>query len=400
VLDTRFFFYTDQRIFDSRTGTVIQDFINVLKTNSRPDSNLPLEGDTRLRIIGQPVQSDGYVDDFQVLISYQDSDSDGVPDNPDFFEDIVAPAVNSNTKYVFLQQTVDFDNLQRYLIVNPAVVNETYPSLSSLELVKSQYLVGQVFYAYAEPTSTALNAPEGVFYTLTEDSSGVRSYTVNEEFIARVGRQSLYFQYRHNSPLTSRLDPGSTNIIDLYVVTLQYYTAYQNWIKDSTNTLTEPTPPTIDELTTAYAGLQDYKMISDNVIVNSVEFKPLFGAKAPEALRGTIKVIRSQQSTASVSEIRSLVVATMDAYFSIDKWDFGDTFYFSELAAYIHSQIGDIVSSVVLVPLNPQKSFGDLYEIRSAPNQIFVNAATINDIEVIQALTSTNIRTAPGSGVI
>jgi hypothetical protein len=55
---------------------------------------------------------------------------------------------------------------------------------------------------------------------------------------------------------------------------------------------------------------------------------------------------------------------------------------------------------VVLVPINPQKSFGDLYEIRSAPNQIFVNAATINNIEVISALTSTNIRTAPGSGVI
>ena len=76
------------------------------------------------------------------------------------------------------------------------------------------------------------------------------------------------------------------------------------------------------------------------------------------------------------------------------------TFYFSELSAYLHATLGDLISSVVLVPLNPQKSFGDLYEIRSAPNQIFVNAATVNNIEVIQALTSTNLRTAPGSGVI
>jgi hypothetical protein len=50
--------------------------------------------------------------------------------------------------------------------------------------------------------------------------------------------------------------------------------------------------------------------------------------------------------------------------------------------------------------LNPQKSFGDLYEIRCAPNQIFVNAATVANVEVIEALTSNNIRTAPGSGVI
>ena len=28
------------------------------------------------------------------------------------------------------------------------------------------------------------------------------------------------------------------------------------------------------------------------------------------------------------------------------------------------------------------------------------NAATVNNVEVIQALTSTNLRTAPGSGVI
>ena len=58
------------------------------------------------------------------------------------------------------------------------------------------------------------------------------------------------------------------------------------------------------------------------------------------------------------------------------------------------------MASVVLVPLNPQKSFGDLYEIQCAPNQIFVNGATVNDIEVITALTSSNLQTAPGSGVV
>jgi hypothetical protein len=391
VLETRFFFYSGQQIYDSRTGTTVRDFINVLKTNSRPDSNMPLQGDTRLRIIGQPVQSDGYVDDFQVLVGFEDSDGDGVPDNPDFFDEIVAPEVDSNLKLVFLQSTVDFDNLQRYLLVEPGVVNSDYATLDDIELVKQSYVDGQVFYAYDQAS----------FYSLTVNlNTGVRTLVARSDFIARVGRQSLYFQYRHNSPLTSRLDPGSTNIIDLYVVTLEYYTAYQNWIKDSTGTVQEPIPPSINQLTTDYAGLQTYKMISDNVIVNSVEFKPLFGALAAEELRATIKVIRAANSTASISEIKNLVVANMDAYFSIDKWNFGDTFYFSELAAYLHSQIGDIVSSVVLVPLNQQKFFGDLYEIRSAPNQIFVNAATVNNIEVIQALTSTNLRTAPGSGVI
>ena len=66
----------------------------------------------------------------------------------------------------------------------------------------------------------------------------------------------------------------------------------------------------------------------------------------------------------------------------------------------MHKNLGTIISSVVLVPLDQQKSFGDLYEIRAEPMEIFANAATIDNIEVIEALTSTNLRTAPGSGVI
>jgi hypothetical protein len=389
VLQTRFFFYEDQLVYDSRTGTIIKDFINVLAVNTKPDSTEPLPGDIYTTIIGQPVESDGYVDDFQVLVSYRDSDNDGVPDNPDFFEEIVGTATNPGS-LVFLQQTVDFDNLQRYLLVEPDIVNYDYATLDEIELAKTEWTPGQVFYAYVEEA----------FYQLSISVTGVRTIVSVSGWIARTGRQALYFQYRHNSPLTNRIDPGTTNIIDLYVVTLNYYTSYQNWLRDTTGTVPEPDMPTIDELSTEYQNLQDYKMISDNVIINSVVFKPLFGPKAAQQLRATIKVIRAQNSTASTSEIKSAVLAEMNAYFSIDKWNFGDTFYFSELAAYLHSQLGSIISSVVLVPLDQQKSFGDLYEIRSQPNEIFANGATIDNIDVIEALTSTNLRTASGSGVI
>lgn len=391
VLQTRFFFYGDQQVYDSRTGSVIKDFVNVVKTNSQPDSALPLNSDIKLTIVDQPVLSDGYVDDFQVFVGFTDSDADGVPDNPDFFNEIVAPTVNPTSKLVYLQKTVDFDNLERYLLVEGGIVNADYGTVEEIELVKEQYIAGQVFYAYTSE----------LFYVLSVDyTTNIRTLTLSSDWIARTGRQDLYFQYRHNSPLTSRIDPGTTNIIDLYVVTAEYYTAYQNYIRDTTGTVSEPSVPTINELTTAYQGLQDYKMISDTMILNSVEFKPLFGAKADESLRAIIKVIKAFNSNASDSEIKTQTVAAMNNYFSLSNWDFGDTFYFSELAAYLHAELGGIISSVVLVPLNPEKSFGDLYEIRSTPSQIFVNAATVNNIEVIQALTSTNLRTAPGSGVI
>ena len=402
VIQTRFFFETGNRIYDPRTGNTISDYINVLRTNSLPDSNVPLPGDIVLKVTGQPVQVDGLVDDFQVIVSYEDINNDGITDDPDFFDEIVAPNINSNSKYVFFQKVVDFDNLQRYLLVEPEIVNRDYATLNDIELVKNEYIIGQMFYAYNQEIATGPLAGQiGAFYQLTLTGTLVRTLVdVSIEWLARVGRPGLYFQYRHNAPLSDRIDPGTTNIIDLYVVTLAYYNAYTNWIRDTTGTVSEPDVPTISELDTAYQGLNNYKMISDNIVLNSVTFKPLFGPKAALNLQATIKVIRAPNSTASDSEIKSTVVANLNQYFDIAAWNFGDTFYFSELAAYIHRNMGSIVSSVVLVPIDPLKYFGDLYEIRSAPNEIFVNAAGVSSVEVITALTSTNLRTAPGSGVI
>jgi hypothetical protein len=206
------------------------------------------------------------------------------------------------------------------------------------------------------------------------------------------GRQGLAFQYRHNSNNTTRIDPATTNIIDLYVVTQSYYTEYQNYIQDSTNTVPEPMKPTINELNQAYGKVQDYKMLSDSVVLNSVVFKPLFGAKAAPALRATVKVIKNSKTNASDSEIRSAVLTTMNNYFNINNWNFGDTFYFSELSAYIHNEIGEYVSSVVLVPNDPTMHFGDLYEIKCAPYEIFVNGATADDVVVIAALTPAELQ--------
>ena len=385
VLQTRFFYDGSGEVYDSKTGLVINDFVRILKTNSLPDSNLPLPADITTDIIGQPIQSDGFVNDYEVVISFQDSDADGVADNPDFFDEIVAPNIDPTTKLVFFEQVTDFDNLERYLPLDPGVVNSSFAILSDIEVVKNEFVNGQIFYTNQSK----------LFYELViVVTNGLVQRTLVQRYIYRalVGRSALGFQYRHNSPLTNVIDPGSTNIIDLYVVTSNYYTSYQNYIKDTTGTVPEPAPPTIAELTTAYSDLDNYKMVSDNLVLNSVVFKPLFGAKAAQQLRATIKVIRAQNSTASTTEIKSSVLAEMNTYFSIDKWNFGDTFYFSELAAYLHKQLGTIISSVVLVPLNPLKTFGDLYEIRSAPNEIFVSAATVTDIEVISALTQSNIR--------
>jgi hypothetical protein len=236
-----------------------------------------------------------------------------------------------------------------------------------------------------------------VFYITVQDPTITTPFftlVVQPQYSMKPGRQGLQFQYRHNSNNTTRIDPATTNIIDLYVVTQSYYTQYQNWIQDTTNTVPLPLRPTISQLSNEYSQIQDYKMLTDSAILNSVVFKPLFGPKAASALRATIKVIKNSNTNASDSEIRSAVLTQMNTYFNINNWNFGDTFYFSELSAYIHTNIGDLVSSCVLVPNDPSLHFGDLYEIKCLPYEIFANAATSNDVIVIAALTPAELQIA------
>jgi hypothetical protein len=389
VAETRFTFETGKLVYDPFSGKILQDFVKVLETNTQPSSNYPLSNPVTASIIGQTVESDGYIDDFEVEIASIDVNDNTIVQNPEFFNEVTG-YVNGSSNigiYAFFEQVQDAINLTRYQLVPSTDVVYQYATKTQIEVVKYEYPVGQLFYAYTD----------NLFYTSVQDQTVTTPYyTLVEQpqYSVKYGRQGLSFQYRHNSNNTTRIDPATTNIIDLYVVPQSYYTQYQNYIQDSTNTIPEPARPTINELTTEYSQLQDFKMLSDSVIVNSVVFKPLFGPKAASALRATIKVIKNSSTNASDSEIRSAVLTTMNTYFSINNWNFGDTFYFSELSAYIHSQIGELVSSCVLVPNDPTMHFGDLYEIKCMPYEIFVNAATANDVLVIAALTPVELQIA------
>lgn len=387
VADTRFTYSPNELVYDPFSGKIIQDFINVLAVNRQFGSNLPLGFDIKMNILGQTVESDGYVNDFQVEVATTDVNNRQLILNPDYFNEITG-FQNDNLNvgvYVFFETVQDPINLTRQYIVPSNSVVYTYPNKSQVEVNKYDYPLGTLFYAYTENT----------FYKTIQDqtkTTPVYILTEQMQYSMKPGRQGLSYQYRHNSNNTARIDPVTTNIIDLYVVTQAYYTAYQNWIVDTTNTIPEPTKPTIGELQQEYGEIQNYKMLSDSVILNSVAFKPLFGAKADPALRSTVKVVKAPGVNASDSEVRSAVLSAMNNYFNINFWDFGDTFYFSELTAYLHANVGELISSVVLVPNDPTMSFGDLYEIRCMPYEIFVNAATANNVVVIPALTPSELQ--------
>jgi hypothetical protein len=52
------------------------------------------------------------------------------------------------------------------------------------------------------------------------------------------------------------------------------------------------------------------------------------------------------------------------------------------------------IVNFVIVPKQDSLKFGSLFEIRSEKDQIFINGASIDDIEIISAITATKINSS------
>lgn len=204
-------------------------------------------------------------------------------------------------------------------------------------------------------------------------------------------RPDLYFQYKHNVPSRGRIDPTPVNIMDMYILAADYASSYSAWLKDLTNTIVEPTPPTSSSLEIAYSTLNEYKTVSDSIVYNPAKFKPLFGVKADPSLQARFQVIKNPSMMITDNEIKSQLIAAINTYFDISNWDFGETFYFSELAAYLHTTLVPNIASIIIVPVDTTLVFGNYFQINSDPWEIITSAATVNDVDVVTAVTAAQL---------
>jgi hypothetical protein len=237
---------------------------------------------------------------------------------------------------------------------------------------------------YVDDTKVLIKAP-------STQMEGVPDNPDLYNIVANVGhtyRNGLYFHYKHNVPSRSRIDPTPVNIIDIYVLTSTYTTNYTNWLRDLTGTVVEPTPPTSSSLEIDYSSLDTFKAVSDTVIYNPAKFKPLFGAKADPSLQARFQVIKNPAAGLTDNEIKTQVISAINNYFDVTNWDFGDTFYFSELAAYLHTTLAPNISSIVIVPTDDTLKFGNYFQINADPWEIITSAATVNDIDIVPAVTA------------
>jgi hypothetical protein len=374
--ETTFYFDETTKIFDTKTGTTVHDQIKIFKTNTQSNSSVPIGQDLVWYIFKNYIESDGYINKNKIYITYADTNSDGVPDNPDLF----ASLVDTVSDLVYFKISNDQNNNVLQTLVDNAQIESLYATLADINDNKDYYTQNQLFYAFGE----------GKFYQLNSQ----KKIILQTNYIVKIGRQNIAFQYKHNSSAGRRIDPSSTNIIDIYMLTSAYERDFRSWIQDITGTVAKPTNPTAYDLAIEFSSLNSVKSISDTIIFNAAKYKMLFGNNAPTSLQATFKVVKNPLVNISDNDIKTSVIAAINTYFDIANWDFGETFYFSELSAYLHRILSPNIASVMIVPQDVNVSFGNLYQINAEPNEIITSAATVDNVEIVSAVTLAGLNLA------
>lgn len=202
------------------------------------------------------------------------------------------------------------------------------------------------------------------------------------------------FEWTHIPSHNEIIDPSFTNIVDVFTLTSKYDNLYREWLISDSDSISEPLPPTLNELNLQFSQVGDKKAMSDKIIYRPVKYKPLFGNKADASVRATFRVIKVPTSNVTDSELKSRIVNAIQNFFAIENWEFGETFYFTELAAYVHKELPGIVGSFVIVPASADSVFGDLFQITPASDELFIPDVSISNIDLIDSITQANIKAA------
>jgi len=368
-------------------GTEVVDVVGLSITMSNPASSTQasptlifyppqsLGQDYLWQITGQQVYPDGYSDPRSVRLTMWEGSTPTIPQDPDEYNTIVDPS-DDPSKMLFWRRITSSDGYQ-YWEPTEIPTSRIYMTPANIPpLTDPTWKNGEVIYVISTER----------FFRYTDRAPLT---DVTSEYKMRIGRQNISFLWKHYAPSDQRINPAVMNIIDMYVLTSAYDIDIRNWIATNGSRETMPKTPSSAELKANFSDLEQYKQMTDQIVWHPVSYKILFGSQAQQELQAKFKVVKTPGTTVTDNEVKSLVIQAVNQYFSLANWDFGQSFYFTELAAYIHQQLATIVGSVVITPLNAQAKFGDLFEITCNADEIFISGARVTDVQIVPALTET-----------
>jgi hypothetical protein len=329
--------------------------------------------------------SDGYVNPNGLQVVPGDSDNSGFFDNPFIFKDLV---VQDGITDLVLWRKIEESGVEITDPISPLTnPRGTYGRSSQGDIAAGDVLGlndtdGDVHYDTSTNTWLVANATTGLWVVAPDQ----------DDFIVKIGRDNLKFLWKHFAPDAFRIDPSVSNIMDTYILTTTFDEATRVALDNNTPLVDLPTPPTPESLRIQFADFDDFKAMSDSIVYHPARYKILFGDQAIPLLQAFFKVVQTQGSLISDSQLKLDILNAINQFFAVDNMDFGETFYLTELLAFIHQQLAPDVQSVVAVPKTGNQTFGRLFQIRSEPDELFISAASATDIELVDSLTDEELR--------
>tara|TARA_A100001015_G_scaffold315975_1_gene429123 strand:+ start:10398 stop:13952 length:3555 start_codon:yes stop_codon:yes gene_type:complete len=376
--EIRFYYDSSDKIYNNLTGKIVKDKITVLNNNNKPDSVEKFTVDFDWEITKEFRDKEGYVNSKKIEVTFFDQDDDGVVDDPQIFEEIVQETNNPTTKYIFNKRYTTSDGVEDFNYISKDELKPIVLQNKGFLGALSQYDNGQVFYFIDEDIFEVYNGT-----TVTT--------SLTTEYKAYIGREGLRFQYVHAADDSSRIDPSASNIIDCYMLTRSYDTQFRQYLDGTL--ATKPLQPSSDALYTAFGQqLNNIKSLSDEIIYSPVKYRVLFGDKAELDLQAKFKIVKNPDLVLNDNDIKSRVISSINKFFALENWDFGDKFYFSELSTYVMNDLAPDIVTFIIVPEQVTQVFGSLYEIKSEVDEIFISGATVDDLEIIDAITATRLQ--------
>ncbi len=380
-----------------------------------------LEEDIVWEIVDSFSYNDGYTDPRKVKVVPMDTDNDLVPDRPLQFNEFA-----EDTDFIIYEFYKDFDGYTYDRPVSGVFVdyrNETSISQDGTNLSPGSYTDNTpwttIDFILVDTLAIAetLNNINGYYknikvyvkeldkvYKLSASSTEVNNVKLidaTDEFVVRKGRgatqntalvdqQPCMIRWSHTAPNDIRIDPSISNIVEMLVLTDNYYDEILQYINVPGTAF--PLPPTNFELENEFEKLDDFKGASDSIVFRSAKFKRLFGTDAVDSCQAKFRVVKLDGSTLSDNELKTKIISAFNEYFNVDNWSYGETFYFTELSSFVHQRLGSNIGSIVIIPKNTSGKFGDLFQIKAQPDELFISTAKVSDIEIVSKISSQTLR--------
>jgi len=410
--------YNQYHYSTDRTSALSKDkiIIDYVQNKERLDREIVWE------VVDVYKYNDGYTDPRKVIVAPVDSDKDMVPDYPLQFKEYVY-----DTNIQVFEYYTDFDgysydrptqgiiadfrkeNSIRIDISSNTISSESYAktySLTTLDWLFAKDLATASVVENTQGKAAGLKVyaeAENKVYLNTPNSTDINTVSLVEtdDFFVRVGRgptqntslplqQDSVIRWQHVAPKDVRIDPSISNVVEMIVLTNSYYNEVKSYLSQPTSS-NFPVEPTSAELAIEFENLNEYKSASDTIVFRSAKFKSLFGSYADPKYQAKFKVVKLSNNI-SDNELKSQIISAINNYFEVENWEFGETFYFTELSSYIHQRLGSAIGSIVILPRNTSGTFGDMFSVKADPNELFASTATVNDIEIVERITTQTLR--------